>query len=581
MAKGRVCALIVRVNLATSRQRAHLITLSHWDGNAMQLLIDPTTLVTDIGDDWVTPTKLRPLFQDDPSVVWLEIHGAAFGFYPTQSEYGLTKILEPKGRQFEAAWMAQVAPEAQQVCGHAGEGRMAERVQETIQLMTQRAPVIGQPALWWPQEQLYGVPDVIALASWVQDRLPILADCVAVEHDHYVVLDLKFTSGLEKKTDDRLYYKSQVRLYSYMLGHIQRLMPRYAFIVTRDRLFNPLVVTLASVIDSALDHDLAERRERYYRIARAGESQRPWEHADIAPNYGRSDERWSAAKAAMMARVPGGAVERMWYIGQEARRKLHAAGIMSLDMLLAADPSGLPKGVLKQPKAMLAILEANREGRCLRAPEAAPPAHRVQLFVDCEFFSNINVDFEREWPDLRGTPMIFMIGVGWMEAGIWHYQDFIATAETHSAELTMLNAFNQFVAEITNGDHIDCALYHWSHAERTQMQAAADRHALATDHTLRVLPWDDLEQRCRQHACAVPGAWSYSLKSIGKALTAIDASYDPEWPLDLGDGSTAQVMGWYAYQCPDPIESYEMRQLRTYLAADCRATYQVLRWLRG
>jgi uncharacterized protein len=334
-------------------------------------------------------------------------------------------------------------------------------------------------------------------------------------------------------------------------------------------------------LDDPLDVDLAERRERYLRIAHDGESQRPWEHIDIAPNYGRSDERWSAAKGAMMARVPGGAVEQMWYIGQEARRKLHATGIMSLDALLAADPSTLPKGVLKQPKAMLAILEANREGRCLRASEAAPPMRRVELFVDCEFFSNINVDFEREWPDLHGTPMIFMIGVGWMEANTWHYQDFIATAETHCAELAMLSAFSQFVTEISNGDYANFALYHWSHAERTQMQAAAERHALASNHRLRMLPWDDLEQRCRQHACAIPGAWSYSLKAIGKALTAIDPGYDPQWPVDLGDGNTAQVMGWYAYQCPDPLESYEMRQLRTYLAADCRATYQVLRWLRG
>lgn len=547
----------------------------------MQPLLDPTNLVTDIDSNWVTPTKLRPLFQDDPAVVWLEVHGAGFGFYPHQPEYGLTKILESKGRQFEAAWIARVAPEAQPVCAHAGEGRLAERVRRTIELMAQHAPVIAQPALWCPKEQLYGVPDLIVLASWVQTRLPVLAGDVASEHDHYVVIDLKYTSGLEKKTDDRVYYESQVRLYSYMLGQIQRVMPGHAFIVTRDRLFHPLVVMLASVLDGPLDHDLAERRERYYRIVREGESQRPWEHVELAPNYGRSDERWSAAKFAMMARVPGGAVEQMWYIGREARRKLHAAGVMSLDALVAADPLALPKGVLRQPKPMLAILQANREGRCLRPPEAAPPTRHVELFVDCEFFSNINVDFDREWPDLRGTPMIFMIGVGWMEAGVWRYQDFIATAETHSAELAMLNAFQQFVAEIMEGDQTDCALYHWSHADRTQMLAAAERHTLPTDHRLRALPWHDLEQHCRQHACAIPGAWSYSLKAIGKALTALDPGYDPEWPIDLGSGSTAQVMGWYAYQCPNPLESYEMRQLRTYLAADCRATYQVLRWLRG
>lgn len=547
----------------------------------MQLLIDPTSLVTEIGSDWVTPTKLRPLFQDDPAVVWLEIHGAAFGFYPDQPEYGLNKILEPKGRQFETVWIARVAPDAPQVCSHAGEGRQAERVRQTFELIARRVPVIAQPALWCPQEQLYGVPDLIALASWVRVHLPALADYAAVEDDHYLVLDLKFTSGLEHKSEDRLYYESQVRLYSYMLGHTQLIMPRHAFIITRDRVFEPLVVTLRSMIDSPLDEDLAERRDRYRQIADEGLQYRPWQHPEIAPHYGRSNERWAKAKAAIMARVPGGAVEQMWNIGKEARRKLHSVGITSLEGLLAADPASLPKGVLRQRAPMLAIMEANRSQTCRRVAEAAPPMRSVELFVDCEFFSNVNVDCEREWPDLRGTPMIFMIGVGWMEEDGWHYRDFIAAEETHAAELALLEDFRQFLLQQTNGNLADCALYHWSHAERTQMQAASDRHSLVEDHLLRALPWDDLELRCRQHACAIPGAWSYSLKSIGHALTALDPSYDPEWPLDLGEGGTAQVMGWYAYQCPDPLNSYEMRQLRSYLAADCRATYQVLRWLRG
>lgn len=546
----------------------------------MLQIIDPTTLATEVGANWVTPTKLRPLFQDDPAVVWLEIHGAGYGFYPEQPTYGLTTILETKGRQFEATWIARVAPEAQQVCLHAGEGRLVERVRQTVELMRQRAPVIAQPALWWPAAQLYGVPDLLVLASWARERLSSLAPYLGT-NDDYLVLDLKCTTGLEKKTEDRVYYEAQVRLYSYMLGHMQCAMPFHAFIITRDRLFDPLVVPIRSALDEPLDADLAERHHVYCQIARDGHNQRPWLHHDIAPHYGRSDERWAAAKRAMMARVAGGAVEQMWYIGQEARRKLHAAGITSLELLLAADPDTLPKGVLRQRAPMLAIMEANRTGRCIRKSEAAPPMRQIELFVDCEFFSSINIDYEREWPELRGTPMIFMIGVGWIEQGCWQYQDFVAAAETHDAERAMLEAFHRFLHERTGGDYSSCALYHWSHAERTQMQAAAERHELPSDHALQTLLWDDLENRCRQHACAVPGAWSYNLKVIAKALTGLDLSYDPSYPVDLDEGGAAQVMGWSAYQCPDPLDSYEMRQLRAYLAADCRATYQVHRWLRG
>lgn len=92
-----------------------------------------------------------------------------------------------------------------------------------------------------------------------------------------------------------------------------------------------------------------------------------------------------------MARVAGGAVEQMWYIGQAARHKLHAAGITLLALLLAADPDSLPKGVLRQRAPMLAIMEANRAGHCVRPPETAPAVCKTELFVDCEFFSSINI----------------------------------------------------------------------------------------------------------------------------------------------------------------------------------------------
>ena len=40
------------------------------------------------------------------------------------------------------------------------------------------------------------------------------------------------------------------------------------------------------------------------------------------------------------------------------------------------------------------------------------------------------------------------------------------------------------------------------------------------------------------------------------------------------------VMGWRAYQEPEPLETPEMALLTDYLEADCRALLAVLRWMR-
>lgn len=540
--------------------------------------IDPTAQAAAVGDDWATPTKLRPLFYDDPAVVWLEAHGQAHGFTPQQPRYALGGILAQKGRQFEAEWIRRVAPEAVQVCRSGAEGRLPARVRATVDLMSQGTPVIAQAALWCPAERLYGVPDLLVLASWARARLPELAPLLSGD-DLYIVIDLKCTHGLEEKPHDRDYYQAQVRLYSHMLGYIQQAMPAHAFLVSCDRLLNPLAVPTRAALGKELDAELAERCEQYRQIVCHGQHLRPWEHPEVAPNYSRSDERWDDAKAEIMERVVGGAVEQMWNIGPAARQKLHAAGITTLDALLAADPAALPKGVLRQREAMLAILEANRSGVPRRPAHAAPPAHAVELFVDCEFLSSINADYEREWPNFCGTPMIFMIGAGWIEDGAWRYRDFVAAEESHAAERAMLEEFQAFLLGLTQGAMDTCALFHWSHAERTQMRSAADRHGLADAHMLRALPWFDLEAHFRGHACAVPGAWGYGLKPVAKALAALDASYDPQWPTGLSDGGMAQVMGWQAYQCPRPLHTVEMDTLRAYLEADCRATYQIARWL--
>ncbi len=532
-----------------------------------------------VGDDWVTPSKLRPLYDGDPAAVWLEHHGERHGLRPDQPEYSLLGFLAELGYAFEAAWLRAVAPAAVQVCAAGYEGRDRARAEQTVQLMAVRTPVIAQAALWWPAERIYGVADVLALASWLVATFPDLAATLDASDDHYVVIDLKFTSKLANKPDRLQLYSSQVRLYSYIVGHLQSRMPALALLITRDALAAPLAVPVSARLGAPLDADIAAKRDEYLWIKAHGARLVPWRDHAVAYNHSADSESWAAARREIMGRFPGGHLQQMWQVGAQARDHLIAAGVPTLEALLTADLAALPKGCLRRPKQMAAILRANRDGT-MHVPAAAAPAARAhELFVDFEYFSNLNVDFEREWPALAGTPMIFMIGVGWLDGDGWRYQQFVAAREDHAAELAMIEAFVDFTeALVAQWD--DCALYHWHSAEPGYAREAAARHDLDDGHRLRRLPWHDLEKTVVDHACAVPGAWSYGLKEFVGALAFHNPSYDPRWPKNLSSGGLAQIIGWYAYRQPDPLHCREMAILSAYLEADCRATWSVLRWLR-
>ena len=57
--------------------------------------------------------------------------------------------------------------------------------------------------------------------------------------------------------------------------------------------------------------------------------------------------------------------------------------------------------------------------------------------------------------------------------------------------------------------------------------------------------------------------------------------FDPGWPGDLDEGLNAMVMGWKAYEAADPARSYEISTLKSYLEADCKALWLILKWMRS
>jgi hypothetical protein len=599
--------------------------------------------------DWMPASGIEPLVLEDPAVVWLRVYGLEHGLQPDDSPYEFPDFIGDKARQFEEAWIENMAPDAIRVCANAYEARSADQVRQTLALMQQGIPVLVQPALWWAPERIYGVPDLLVHTSWLRDQFPRLAesDAESASHvvspersegaersdaafgqaeleataagraavgdaakaGHYVVFDLKFTSKLDAahKARDLASYAAQVRIYSYMLGQLQGFMPRRAYLVTRDRIFDPLAVDVTSTLGQPLDEDLAALRDQFIEIKVNGGRYVPWRDAIVASNLSHQDARWQTAKRIIAhEKTPGRDPAIVYRIGAGAKRELARHGFSTLDSLLQADLRTIPleKCTNVGPataRLIRAILEANRSGSPLVPPSGLVlPAKEFEFYVDFEYFSNVNVDFDRQWPTLDGCEMIFMIGIGWRPGGGWGpgqggapgpkegwaFRTFVAAAESHGQEREMVEEFVDFLQRQTDGAFLDgtrTSIFHWTGAEVMQCLRASERHRLPDDHPVRRLPWLDLHKEFLKAAIGLPGAWSYQLKDVSRAVARLQppAHADLEWPEDLDQGLRAMVMGWRAYQTSQPLESREMATLRQYLEADCKALEAIVHWMRS
>jgi uncharacterized protein len=403
---------------------------------------------------------------------------------------------------------------------------------------------------------------------------------------------MKFTSDLDGKQKKVLEsYIAQVRIYSYMLGNLQGIMPPKGYLVTRDRIFDPIPVRISSALNEPLDDDLAVIRDRFLDIKLHGDRYLPWRDAIVESDLGHRGDRWLTAKQIIAReKVPGGDPGILFQVSSEAKRELARYGFHNLESLLRVDPQAIPLeecAGLGPAKAqqIRAILEANRS-KAPVIPPARPsvPKKDFEFYVDFEYFTNVNVDFEKQWPSLDGYEMIFLIGVGWDEQGAWSFQTFVAPAEDLAGERQMLDEFLHFLGTKTDGAFTDArrtSIYHWSSAEAWQALRASDRHRLPASHPLQRLPWFDLQKEFLRGPIGLPGSWNYRLKDVSRAIHRLCPHLDLQWPGDLDQGLQAMVMGWKAYQAPNAAESPEMATIEQYLEADCRALWGILNWLRS
>src|SRR5271157_4039810 len=147
----------------------------------LRAMLQAATEYNQVQTDWFPANRVKLLLEEDPALI--------------------------KSREFEDTWCEHNCPSVVRVCSEAHEVRSAKKLRETFALMTRGVQVIGQAALWWAPEQIYGTADLLVHSVWLNERFPSLmtpAEAAkpapklgdAGTKGHYVVIDLEFKTEL-------------------------------------------------------------------------------------------------------------------------------------------------------------------------------------------------------------------------------------------------------------------------------------------------------------------------------------------------------------------------------------------------
>lgn len=571
---------------------------------------------------WIAATNTRAWCLDDPLLDWLDIHGRSAGWKADYDEPGydartdMGRFLSQQGELFEAGVLSLLR-ERGEILHFGPSDPWTERVSELREAMVARVPIIAQAPLVHEGLHVRGLADLLVRADVLDQLFPTVIDGHLDASSvfgpwHYRVVEIKF-STLDLRLDDsptasnHLAHMTQAWLYNETLGALQGFTPPASYLLGRNwknshGRGSGCLERLAVV---AHDRTLGERgmladvasdavawRQRVLTDGATWQILPKPSLAELYPNAGnREDSPWHRAKSviatelAELTRLPG--------INPKLRRLAHVRGIWRMD----------------EPGLTAESLEVARDaGKCeaaLRANdpgcdgvvwpawiERADPVWRniqgLEFYVDFETVSNLDDDFSR-LPAVGGQALIFQIGCGHEQDGEWRFRQWTVGELTPLEEARILGEWVGHMNEqlaVRELNWSDSRIVHYSSAELSMLQGAYNSAQSRQSGEWPELEWYDLlKQVIGAEPLGVRGAYGHGLKAVTRAMA--DAGLiDIAWGDGPGDGLGAMVGAWWAAAEARRTriglgEIELMKQIGDYNETDCRAMYEVLRWLRA
>lgn len=582
--------------------------------------------------DWVAAAATRNWCRRNELIDWLDRYGIERGFVPDVMRAGYDERLDfgrwvaDRGRRFEEIVFAHLATQLAltRIAGDRTDARSLRAALDTWHAMERGDAAIAQGVLRDPQARRYGQVDLL-VRSDVLDRM--CPDAFAADDDphapapaldrapwHYRVVDVKFTTlGLLKdgglSTASDLATCAQVWAYNAALGRLQGFVPPYAYVVGRawkqgqergdvcwERLGRVARDALLKGRDMTLGDAVTDAAGWVRRVRQEGAE---WDVlpvpsvAELWPNMREDgDGQWHRAKAELALELGELTLLRTVNVGH--RRTAHRSGITRWD-----DPrvSAALLGVSgsRDPETLDAILRVHREGPPVQPERTGADDGRwreratLELYVDFETVNDLDDDFST-FPRRGGTPLIFQIGCGRFDDGVWTFAQFTARDLTALAEGDMIDEWIAHVERLAKeaglGSARDARLFHWSAAETSFLDAAynsaRERHP---ERSWPDLGWYDVLRNIVQaEPVVIRGSMGFGLKAVARALHALGL-ISTEWGEGLADGTGAMAGAWFAAgeargSGVTLTEVPLMREIDRYNEIDCRVMAEVLDHLR-
>lgn len=529
--------------------------------------LNPETVEYVIEDiNWVSGTGVKNYLQRDPIIDWLELYYPSLvSKYPDLSvsnlsynnrDFGVSSssttkttpwnhglnfndFLQNQGNEFERKVMEFLtvkfgSENIININANRMGGKSKEKFIETVTAIQRGVPIIYSGVLHDPEDEVYGVPDLIVRSDWLkrlmkvspitttEEKIPALnlkdykglnakeSGESSENNYHYRIVDIKFMT-LPLRSDgihllnsgSVMAYKGQLYIYNSILAKIQGYDPKVAYLLGRkwkfttcgetftgdscfDRIgavnFTNVDSQVISMVKSAIEWVRDVRNNGHkWDIIRV-----PLPREELYPNMSnQSDYPWHEVKQKIAEKI--GEITSLWMCGPKHRKIAHEHGVYDWkDETCTIDTVGMTGE--KTRNILSKMIDINHQEKDLVRPKIInnnflgwQQKESLELYVDMETVSDIVCNFDT-LPKVDALNLIFMIGVGHINReGEWIFRSFTLKSFTLDEEYRICREFANYVLDLRRQYRIrEPKLIHWASAERNFWNDAAERHLMKT-----------------------------------------------------------------------------------------------------
>lgn len=493
--------------------------------------------------------------------------------------------------------------------------------QDTLTAIKNKVPIIAQAVLVDKNTRMRGVADLIIRADFInkifKQQVIDKSEYKKNNKHYYVVVDIKWTSmtlcadGETIRNDGRFKsYKGQLLIYNYILGKIQNYTPDCTYIMAKnwkiDKKNNPREGFSCFDILGKIDYIKKDNqfiKQTYdaidwiWNVRENGLSYTPLDPQikEMCVNASnQNDNNWGKVKKEILNVTKD--ITAIWQLTPKHRNIAFDKNIRRWDDKKCTTKN-LEMNIGKKAMIVDKILEINRQNQFKILPNSCNEIKDNRFNWQKKYPTDFFVDFETISEQLGhlesvniydarlNSQIIFMIGVGYEYNEQFHYRVFKINNFTLDEEKRILTEFKTFIdslsSELDPSDEYYPRLFHWSHAEKSMLENAFQRHNSIIKQWKNHLEWIDLCDIFTSEPIVVNGALSFKLKEIANALFSHDL-ITTYWDSNVTDGLSAMTSAIQYYNKIYKTEEDEkiMNDIIKYNKIDCRALWDILNCIR-